>query len=167
MGRPSTKTLIIIRHAHRDKAAGREADNGLSKKGIDQTRALTKFFERRYSGTKPLVLTSPKLRCVETVLPIADICGVKLFAVDWLLEQGEGESRKEMKKRAQQALRFWKREAPALTILCSHGDWIPEFLDAALGAPLELKKAGWAEFSSSDPYEVWIIQDPKETLMTR
>src|SRR4051812_17636433 len=128
-----TPVLIIVRHAHRDKAEGREQDNGLSAKGLKQAaRVLERFQAELGAGAKPRLLSSPKKRCVETVQPIASATGVKL-QLSPLLDEGA-----DLETRARRFFAEWKKDAPALTVICSHGDWIPYFLEFATGVPTDL-----------------------------
>ena len=161
MAPPSTKTLIVTRHAHRDKAQGREVDNGLSEKGLQQAKRLTQYFEKKYGGKKPHVMSSPKVRCQETVQAIADITKRKLEISDLLDEQHEGESSKAYKKKVEEFLRWWKEEGPPLLIINSHGDWIPLFFEIAIGTCLDLKKGAWAELELDDntPKLTWLLQE--------
>src|SRR4051794_36350749 len=97
-----TATLVIIRHAHRNKAFGAEADNGLSAKGRRQARAAARFFKKRFKGRKPNIFSSPKRRCRETLEPIAKLSGREIQIVDCL---NESESPTEIRHRI---LRFRK-----------------------------------------------------------
>src|SRR5262245_33981006 len=68
------KTLILIRHGHRDNSR-RELDNGLTEKGQSQAKNIRRFFAERFSGDeigKGLwLVSSPKVRCMETLQPTA------------------------------------------------------------------------------------------------
>ena len=72
MAKDSGKSLIILRHAHRNKPFGGLLDNGLSRKGKKQAAQAGKHFLEEYGRVKALVLSSPKRRCIETVEPIAE-----------------------------------------------------------------------------------------------
>jgi phosphohistidine phosphatase SixA len=141
----SAKRLILIRHAHRDKpfGLGGIADNGLSAKGLKQAERVREYFKEHFEGEAPLILSSPKKRCRETVAPIAKMEGVKVQESEDL---NEGE---QVEKKAKRFLEWWKEEAPPLTVACSHGDWIPEFTMLALGEEIDLNKAGWLELKLS------------------
>lgn len=161
---PSTepKTLVVIRHAHRNKALGRKVDNGLSKKGRRQAAQVTEHYERVHGKAKAKVLSSPKLRCLETVEAIAKLAGTKVQPSPLLDEQGgKGrESDEAFAGRLEAFYRWWREEAPALTVACSHGDWIPLALERLTGARAELKKGGWAEIVLDDdePRLAWLYQ---------
>jgi len=150
VGRPSTKTLIVVRHAHRDKSQGRARDNGLSKKGWKQAKEFTQYFERWYGGIPAKILSSPKVRCVETVQAAADIQGIKVEIAKLLDEQGARESEKAYKARVKKFFKQWEKSKDAVLVICSHGDWIPTFFDEAFGLEISLKKGDFLEIESQD-----------------
>lgn len=135
-----TKTLVLVRHAHRD-TADPAADNGLSPMGRRQAKALRRFYERRFGSKGALLISSPKKRCVETLEPLAEELGRKLKTDPRLLEGPR------LLGRLEDFLEWWLEEAPRRMVACSHGDWIPEFLDMTIGAALPIKKGGWVELS--------------------
>ena len=141
----SPTLLIVIRHAHRDKSEGRETDNGLSAKGKKQAGKLLDHFRKEFPKLREAkVLSSPKKRCVETVEPIAEAMKTKVHT-SHLLDEGP-----ELEDRARKFLVDWKREGTGVTVLCSHGDWIPLYLELATGVPTDLAKGGWAQLESVD-----------------
>ena len=132
-----SRRLILLRHAHRDKHG--HVDNGLSEKGLKQAAKLVKYFEKNFSEEKMKFYTSPKIRCIETISPIA-----KSFSEDVtvmkLLDEGSF-----LEERAQEFMKWWAREAPPITVICSHGDWIPYLVFIMTGARIELKKGAFVE----------------------
>lgn len=153
---PAQKVLILIRHAHRDtKTQGREIDNGLSSKGRKQAKAALKHFKRHFKKSKPWVISSPKLRCVQTVEPIARYTKRKLEILP-LLDEGADTAMK-----AREFLKLWQSAAPEVTVLCSHGDWIPDFLKVVTGGWIELDKGGWATLETENGRLAlrWLLQN--------
>jgi 8-oxo-(d)GTP phosphatase len=148
------KTLVIIRHAHRD-LRDRSADNGLSKKGRSQAREVKRFYRERFGSKPALLLSSPKRRCVETLEPLAKMLGGSIRIED-LLKEGE----KGRRVKPGGFLFWWRDRAPCRVVACSHGDWIPAFLKRALGADISLKKGGWAELelARGHPKMTWLLQ---------
>src|SRR4029079_6552406 len=69
-----TKTLVLCRHGHRDNTK-RELDNGLTDKGREQAKSIKRFFSERFSDEDlkkgVWFVSSPKLRCIETLQPTA------------------------------------------------------------------------------------------------
>jgi phosphohistidine phosphatase SixA len=139
--------LIIIRHAHRYKLDGGKADNGLSKKGRKQAKALTRYFKKQYAKEKALLLSSPKVRCTETLVGIEKIFRTAVRKDLLLLEQNENESITQFKARIAKFKEFWINKGGPFTVICSHGDWIPLAFEAFIGKTFDLDKGGLAEIS--------------------
>lgn len=111
--------VMVVRHAHalsRSDWEGDDSERSLSRRGEKQARLLLP----RLLELKPTrVLSSPYVRCMETVRPLATAAGLELEA-DGRLAEGSG-------RRAAE----WVRELSAAgedPVLCSHGDVIPEIL---------------------------------------
>jgi broad specificity phosphatase PhoE len=145
------KRLILIRHAHRDTEV-HSLDNGLSEKGKKQVRQLVRFSEsREIDGAE--FISSPKLRCVETLTPLANSMKSNV-TIDRRI--GEGTSASELG----QFVDWWKYEGPDLLVVCSHGDVIPLLVQEMTGGQITIKKAGWCEVElvGSDVYLTWLVQ---------
>jgi broad specificity phosphatase PhoE len=147
------KTLILVRHGHRDTAR-RELDNGLSDKGREQARAIRRFFTDRF---KPddfkrglWLVSSPKVRCVETLQPLAKEINRPVDIHPALDEQGSKESAKAFLDRVHGFLQEWEQSPSELTVLASHGDWLPVAIGHLLGLPQEVKKGSWLELEKVD-----------------
>jgi broad specificity phosphatase PhoE len=140
-----SKTLILVRHAHRDKSRGRSRDNGLSAKGRKQADEFREYWEKMLSKKKPTFLSSPKRRCTETVARLAaDLdCRVRVSAL--LDEQHEDmhESAGRFRGRVKRFLTWWEKKGPEIVVACSHGDWIPELLRVLKGKSKEVAKGDW------------------------
>jgi broad specificity phosphatase PhoE len=153
----------MIRHAHRNKLKGGEADNGLSAKGKKQAKVLPKLFSRIFGHKKAKIYSSPKARCIETIQPIAKKFKFSLETLDTL---NEAVTDAELKEKVRAFHSLWQESDAPLTVICSHGDWIPAYLKQVLGISLNLDKGGWIELeadcNASDPklHLRWMIQDP-------
>ena len=95
------------------------------------------------------ILSSPFVRCVETVAPVAEALHLKVRSVDALAE-GHGAD----------AVPLLVRMAEKAAVLCTHGDVAVAILDAlvpdpdtALRSELRLQKG-----------EVWVIERRNEVL---
>ncbi|MEK6578782.1 MAG: histidine phosphatase family protein [Bdellovibrionota bacterium] len=154
----SVKTLVLIRHAHRDKVLGRAFDNGLSLKGFKQAKVLGKFFKSRFSARKPVLFSSPKKRCYETLFSISKKSGSEIKMLACLDEGGD------LDAKIAEFFTTFSELKENLIVICSHGDWIPEFIRSQLGFQVELSKAGWIELiESRSKFEVsWIVQKPDQ-----
>ena len=140
--------LILVRHAHRE-LSDPGADNGLSKKGREQSRRLLAYFKRRIGKNERVtLLSSPKRRCLETLAPLESYLGCKTLVSDLLVEQKNRESPAAFRARISRALDgivASREKSRRLIVLCSHGDWLPIALKRLCGANAELKKGGLAE----------------------
>ena len=164
------KTLILIRHAHRTMEMPSK-DNGISDKGQLQVKKLVKFAQHRLVGSSPLWLSSPKKRCIETISPIlkemnlnvsaGKPVGKTLVEIDpRLIEHGPTENAALFSARMDEFLDFWKYEGPEVTVICSHGDWIPFAIYRLTGVRTMLKKSGWAEieYANGECTLTWLVQ---------
>lgn len=156
------KTLVLVRHAHRDNSK-REVDNGLDEKGREQAKAVKKFFTERFSKadleTGLWLVSSPKIRCVETLQPIAKAMDASVDVHPGLDEQSARENLKAFEARIQSFLREWMESKVGLTVLCSHGDWLPLATQQLLGIPQSFKKGAWLEvdWNSANAELRWYI----------
>ncbi len=140
------KTLILVRHAHRDTDAGRRLDNGLSERGHAQATQIEKLFLSRYPEiVKPVLLSSPSKRCRETLEPIAKSRKVPVKIDRELGEQTGDESGRDFQKRIGKFIDGFLGRDHELEVCCSHGDWIPICLELLAIGAIDLKKGGWAE----------------------
>lgn len=146
-----TKTLIVVRHCHRETNQGRMLDNGLSEKGLQQREELLRHLGKWVEMARPHLMSSPRLRCRETLKLFSETSRQKIQISELLEEQWEREKSSQFLHRVKEFLRWWKEESPSDLVVCSHGDWIPLFLKEAVGKTLALKKAGWVELKSNEP----------------
>jgi len=142
---------LYIRHAHRD-TADRFLDNGLSEKGFRQVGELVDEVRAHSPLRKPeRILSSPKLRCLETAQGVADWAGVEVEVEELLDEQGPTESTRAFLGRiAEFIARYRDLEASAFV---SHGDVLPLIADRAGRGPIEIRKSGYF-WVSCDDFEV-------------
>lgn len=138
------RILFVTRHAHRD-TAHRYLDNGLSERGRIQAKALADYLTRHTKSIEPEVLSSPKLRCQETLAPFCEMHKLALDIDARLEEQRRDESHIDLEQRVREFISWWKNEGPACLVISSHGDWIPEFFRMLIERDAALDKGGVAE----------------------
>jgi 8-oxo-(d)GTP phosphatase len=141
--------LLVVRHAN----AGRRS----AYKGDDRLRPLSTRGRARAVDLVPLItpyhpqriLSSPYVRCCETVQPLAESLGIPVESVDELAE-GNGAA----------AVRLMRLMAGESAVLCTHGDVATEMLDSLLpdrpkaaSAAMKLQKG-----------EVWVINSTGSAL---
>jgi 8-oxo-dGTP diphosphatase len=121
-------TVYLIRHA---KAGDRDAwtDDDrlrpLSGRGHQQARMLADLLS---DATFDRILSSPFVRCMETVVPIAGIRGLPVEPIE---ELGEGAP-------LDAALTLVRKHAIPGALMCMHGDLLPMLLDHYAAAGIEI-----------------------------
>lgn len=137
-------SIALVRHAkaqRRDRWWGRpDRERPLTKTGRAQSRALASDL-----GRLPVarILTSPFTRCVQTVEPLAERCGVPLEHVDVLGEApavpvlDAGDTWVSSAWLGGRALglvdQLIAEEAGGLVVLCTHGDVVPSLMATLSG----------------------------------
>jgi phosphohistidine phosphatase SixA len=141
--------LLVVRHAH----AGRRN----SAVGDDRVRPLTARGRQRAEHLVPIlgafhprrVLSSPFVRCCQTVQPLAESLGLGVESVD---ELGEG--------RGADAVRLLITMAGESAVLCTHGDVAADLLEFLYPEPgpartrLRLQKG-----------DVWVVQSAGSAMV--
>lgn len=111
--------LYLVRHAkagERRLWTGDDLDRPLSKKGWKQAREVG----TRLAKNSPIALySSPYVRCVQTLEPLGELVGLAIEVDQRLCEDEPFEPVLDL-----------LAEAPAGSVLCSHGDVIPNTLQA-------------------------------------
>lgn|SRR5690606_30117534 len=137
--------LYLVRHA---KAGERrtwersDIERPLSSKGWKQAKLLAdKLAEAEPSELR----SSPYVRCVQTLEPLAERTGLAVLTDDRLAEYGSFEPVLEL-----------LAEVPARSVLCSHGDVIPATIDALVRRGLEVTSPpDWRKAST------WVLKRNK------
>lgn len=109
-------TLLLVRHAvalRRRDWSKPDALRPLTPRGIQQAEALPGLFAD-YAVDR--ILSSPSVRCVETMQPLAARLGLP---VEELPQLAEG---------AGAVAATLLRDLPGVVVVCSHGDVLPELL---------------------------------------
>lgn len=147
-------TLMLVRHARagsRSRWIGDDRDRPLTKKGRAQADALPELLAP-YLTTgrrRPLLLSSPWVRCIETLAPLAASTAATIKE-EAVLGEGEG-------SHAVAQVEAWLTARP--TVLCTHGDVILEVLSyltrmgIAVGPDPKMPKAS-----------VWVLDGQPGTI---
>ena len=90
------KTIYLLRHGYRsnwlpephpESPTGIEADVLLAEHGLEQAEELSEYFKTNEDLIKPqLILSSPFIRCIETIRPLS-----KALDLEIIIERGLGE----------------------------------------------------------------------------
>ena len=111
--------VYLVRHSHAGDSSKWEGDDRirpLSRKGWRQTAAITDLL--RFVGIERII-SSPYLRCTQTVEPLAEQLGLKVEEHPALAEGSDFD----------QSEALLDEVARTTAVLCSHGDIIPALLD--------------------------------------
>ncbi len=154
----ATGTLFLVRHAaagDRNAWAANDLLRPLTKKGESQAEAIADLFQSRQIER---IISSPYLRCTQTVFPLAQKLGIEIEIEDSLAEASGGKP----------ARNLVRKLAGTNAVLCSHGDVIPNLLDWMVRRGMELRSAfdckkgsTWAvEVQAGEPTEGRYIPPP-------
>ena len=117
-------SLLLVRHAlagSRQDWDGPDFDRPLSKRGQAQAESLVRLLVDRPVTS---VHSSPYLRCVQTVEPLAQARGLRVEPAPQLAEGAA----------VVDAVGLVRALAGVGAVLCTHGDMIPVILDALAAA---------------------------------
>lgn len=138
----SVERVYLVRHAKAGSRSKWDQDDRLrplSKRGARQARKLSKAFADEAVSE---VRSSPFVRCVDTVVPLAAAHGLPVVDDEALAEGADLEASLALLKRASDG-----------AVLCSHGDVIPATIDALSAYGLQIVgPAGWRKGST------WILE---------
>jgi 8-oxo-dGTP diphosphatase len=146
--------ILFVRHGAAGRRSGYKGDDRfrpLSKRGVAQARALVPLLAEHRPQR---ILSSPYVRCCETVQPTAEALGLPVESIEELAE-GHGE----------ETLRLMERMVGEAAVLCSHGDVATAVLVALTADAAGAADAADAADAGHGPPprrlqkgEVWVIQ---------
>lgn len=143
--------IYLVRHAkagERRVWAGDDVDRPLSKTGWTQSHALAK---RLLKHDPSVLLSSPYVRCVQTLEPLADLVDLEITIEPRICEYEPFEPVLELLV-----------EVPDHAVLCSHGDIIPATIAALERRGMEItSQADWRKAS------VWVIKRSKRGHLSK
>ena len=121
--------LFVVRHAdagHRSEWPGSDKERPLSDRGRRQAAGIR---DALVDSAPTRLLASPFTRCIQTLEPLAERLGLEVEA-DTRLAEGAG---------ADGALELADELTGGPAVLCSHGDVIPDLLEALLRDGVKLR----------------------------
>ncbi|MCX6536841.1 MAG: phosphoglycerate mutase family protein [Actinobacteria bacterium] len=141
-------TLYIVRHAKAGKRSewdGPDTLRPLSDKGWEQSQAIAeKLVELKPSA----LISSPAVRCMQTLEPLSKATKIEIFADKRLFEHGDVAKMIELLEDAQDS-----------TVISSHGDMIPEVIKILQRRGMEIgSKPDWRKAS------VWVVERIKNSF---
>lgn len=137
--------LYVVRHAkagERRLWTGDDIDRPLSKLGRKQSKLVGKRLAKLDPGR---LLSSPYVRCVQTLEPLAELVGGKVEIEQRLCEHEPFEPVLDL-----------LRDAPNKSVMCTHGDLIPAVMNALARRGMKLESpADWRKAA------VWVLKRNK------
>jgi 8-oxo-dGTP diphosphatase len=144
-------TLYFVRHAKagdRSSWSGPDRQRPLSKAGWQQAHKLGK---RLGSVGATTLVSSPYVRCVQTLEPLAERARLSIETDERLTEGAAFEGAIDLLTELRDG-----------AVLCSHGDVIPDTIDALIRRGLDVRTpADWRKAT------VWLLQRNKHGAFTR
>ena len=113
-------SVYLVRHAvavGRSDWSGADRDRPLTKKGERQAHAVVDLLAH---AEIQRVVTSPAVRCRDTVAPVASKFGLELVVDDALAEGAKAKDALELARRL--------ADQGGDTVLCTHGDLVPDLI---------------------------------------
>lgn len=143
--------IFVVRHAKAGERRlwnGDDVDRPLSKKGWKQSEMVG----RRLGAMKPAqLLSSPYIRCVQTLEPLGKIVDAPVEVDQRLCEDEPFEPVLDL-----------LREVPIRSVLSTHGDIIPATMQALMRRGMKLNSpADWRKAS------VWVLKRNKKGDIVR
>jgi phosphohistidine phosphatase SixA len=143
----------MVRHAHagaKQRWSGPDQDRPLSARGFQQADGLVE----NLGPMRPArLLTSPYLRCRQTLAPLAARTGLRLEPCDLLLPDADV-------ARLAQELRSGAMDD---AVLCTHGETLRELRRLWSAEPVELRLNGaWPEDGHTEKGAAWLVVDEPE-----
>lgn len=138
----TSDVIYLVRHAkagERRVWTGDDTSRPLSKHGWKQSRAVA---ERLAGKGVSTIHSSPYLRCVQTVEPLAELIGTTITIDDRLAEDSPFEPVLDL-----------LADIDTGAVLCSHGDIIPATIQALVRRGMEMQSSvDWRKAT------VWVLR---------
>lgn len=117
--------FVIFRHGEKSNESH---DPSLNIEGFKQAENALKLLVESRLPRPSKIYTSPKIRTQQTLKPIADFSKLKLNPTPLLDLRQNNETPKDFRLRVQEFLVGFQLELLSCVYICTHQDWIEEFL---------------------------------------
>lgn len=150
------KKIFLVRHAHR--AFSPEQDPPLTSRGHQQATRLKEYFLDELQLSEFYLASSPKKRCLQTVDPLVDYLKARrqeesFFILD-SLDQGA------TSEKIAHFLKWLDHHSPNILIVCSHADWLPDFVEKTANQTASFEKGQVLEMD-------WFFSEQCKSIQTQ
>jgi 8-oxo-(d)GTP phosphatase len=155
-------TLYLVRHGkaeNRERWDAPDSERPLVKRGIEQSRLIAGHLVDLVGRAPSRVLSSPAVRCQQTVEPLATASALAVVETQWLNEGSDGQYAFEQLRKL--AVRLDPPSGVGGPVAaCSHGDVIWEILERLVRLGVDLGRQPDAPKGG-----VWIIGTTATTVV--
>ena len=149
--------VLLFRHA--EKANDGTANPPLSREGLNQARRLVEEVSAKKLPKPKALLSSPRLRAQQTFKELSLGTGIPVQVNPLLNERAPTESPLDFRRRVQEFLVSFQLDfnSEDCVYLCSHLDWIEEFL-TIIESPTDFSAPQYSHWSSAQ----WMMLEKDE-----
>lgn len=146
------QSLILLRHGQRQGS-----DDAITEYGKKQAEERGRFFFQAFGGQIDL-MSSPKQRCLQSLEALSSLCKKPPQIVEDFSERFDFEDSRTFEKRVQSALEAsLLKSSSAITLICSHSDWLFVGAKYLLDLQLQFLEASWIYLVRDQ--SKWILKD--------
>jgi broad specificity phosphatase PhoE len=162
---------FLFRHAEKELGQNFISRNnpGLSPAGHKQAQSIVKLFtelEKQDPLTRPeVIISSPKIRAVQTLTPLAEKFGIKIQLSEELFERHSTENAQEFLTRVKNFIE-WLPSLNKTTCIVTHFDWIEDAM-VAIPCDSDLNSAEHHHWSPAQSMEFKIEDELWHLLQQR
>jgi broad specificity phosphatase PhoE len=134
--------IYLFRHADKERSSTNNPP--LSFQGLSQAKAIVKLVETGVLQKPEILMSSPKIRAIQTLTPLAETYQLRVKETEFLDERKHSESVDAFLNRVRSLLSRLESQ-PGVTYLVTHYDWIEAAL-IAISCDTDLTKTryqGW------------------------
>lgn len=120
--------IFLVRHAKAGSRSTFEGDDNLrplTKVGVSQSKLVA---ARLFNHSPSVLLSSPYLRCIQTLEPLSELTGLEIVIDDRLAEESPLDKTLAVLD-----------EVVENTVLCSHGDVIPDLVNGLIRRGMDME----------------------------
>jgi phosphohistidine phosphatase SixA len=155
--------FVIFRHG--DKQSDFHRDSPLSPQGLEQAKNIARLVQSKKLPIPNKLFASTKLRTLQTLTPLAELCRLKVQSTPLLDLRSGTETSKDFRLRVQEFLVSFQLEPTPCLFICTHQDWVEEFLSVIESSSdlLAQKYTNWppGQYMYFEKSEIWDLVEFK------